>query len=87
MMVGKVIMMVEILKERVGWLHQVNKFTTHTTYPKDFDGRKIPPRRMMEVGMIIALSQKPIDTDAVGYQKPKATPNLCKTKYKINIFS
>ena len=26
--IAKVIMMVEILKERVGWLHQVNNFTT-----------------------------------------------------------
>lgn len=48
MMVNKVIMMTEILKERIGWLHQVNKFTTHSAYPRGYNTEnKNESRRQM----------------------------------------
>lgn len=69
---AKVIMMAEILKERIGWLHQVSNFTTKKTPQMEGDSRR--PRK--EVGMVITLSKMPLDQKLVGYQKPKAPMNL-----------
>lgn len=56
--------MTEIAKERIGWLHQVNNFSTSFA-SEDKEAR---------VGIVIQLTKNAQETDltAVGYQKPKA---------------
>ena len=63
-LIPKAIVMTEIAKERIGWLHQVNNFSTSFA-SEDKEAR---------VGIVIQLTKNAQETDltAVGYQKPKA---------------
>ena len=58
--------MAEIVKERIGWLHQVNHFTTSFSNQEKEGSQK--------VGILIDLSKNLLESEKaeVGYQKPKA---------------
>lgn len=66
--IPRVVKMAEILKERIGWLHQVTNFTTRTFEKENNNGKP-----MREVGIVITLSKKTLPNKDVGYQKPKQT--------------
>jgi hypothetical protein len=68
--IPKVIQMVEIVKERLGWLHQITNFTTRDSYPVQNEDIRGQNRRI--VGIIVELSRTPLDKKGVGYQRPKS---------------
>lgn len=59
----KAVTLASIVRDRVGNLHQLNSFVEEKT---EKDGKE-----RLFVGLQIVLSAEPLDTEAVGYQKPK----------------
>lgn len=65
MYVERAVRMAEIIKLRLGMLHQETSIIN-----KKFDNQNEPDRRE-STGIIIKLSRNLLDQKSVGYQKPK----------------
>ena len=73
--VGKVIKIVEILKERMGWLYQVATFTSQSHEAERGDRA---PHQQRRVGLIVKLClyKTTLAQENVGAQKPAAPHHL-----------
>jgi len=79
--ISKVVVIAEILKERLGWLHQVTNFTTKSK-EQQMDGTHRKSRRTSrEVGIIVTLAMRPLEKNDVGYQRPKPPKELISAKW------
>jgi len=72
--IPKAIMIAEILKERLGWLHQMNKLATLTKIVPDRQTNG--QREKTEIGIRIQLSKEEKGSGDIGYQKAKAPIDL-----------
>ena len=76
--VERAVRMAEIIKMRVGMLHQETSLLMGKTADSS-NGDNANRMRGESSGILIKLSKKPLDQNAVGYQKPKPKDEaLCK---------